>query len=60
MNVTFSLFGYFFSLQIFRSIFVPIDRMDCQRTIPSLDLKDESAELESRHPLLEEFQGPVT
>jgi hypothetical protein len=28
MNLTFSVFGYFFSLQLFKNLFVPIERLD--------------------------------
>jgi len=37
MSVTFSLFGYFVSFQLFKNLFVPIERLDGQVRSNSLD-----------------------
>ena len=46
MNLTFSLFGYFFSLQLFKNLFVPIERLDGQANGTSLALGNEHTEAE--------------
>ena len=37
MSVTFSLFGYFVSFQLFKNLFVPIERLDMQSSSAGID-----------------------
>jgi hypothetical protein len=37
MSVTFSLFGYFVSFQLFKNLFVPIERLDVQSSATGID-----------------------
>lgn len=37
MSVTFSVFGYFISFQLFKNLFVPIERLDGQAASNGLD-----------------------
>ena len=60
MNLTFSLFGYFFSLQLFKNLFVPIDRLDGQANGSSLALGNEHTEAEHRQSVNLEPQRNAT
>ena len=48
MNLTFSMFGYFFSFQLFKNLFVPIERLDGPTNGSSLPLGNEHTETEHR------------
>jgi hypothetical protein len=37
MSVTFSLFGYYVSFQLFKNLFVPIERLDVQSNANGVD-----------------------
>jgi hypothetical protein len=37
MSVTFSLFGYVVSFQLFKNLFVPIERLDMQSNLARID-----------------------
>ena len=37
MSVTFSVFGYFVSFQLFKNLFVPIERLEKESASQSLD-----------------------
>ena len=37
MSVTFSLFGYYVSFQLFKNLFVPIERLDVQSNATGVD-----------------------
>lgn len=50
MNLTFSMFGYFFSLQLSKTLFVPIERLDSQGNNTSLILREELPEHELLRP----------
>ena len=54
MNLTFSLFGYFVSIQLFKNLFVPIERLDCQPKIASSG--DDYIESECGSPELERLR----
>jgi hypothetical protein len=56
MNLTFSLFGYFVSIQLFKNLFVPIERLDCQPKIASSGLGDDYIESECGSPELERLR----
>ena len=59
MNLTFSMFGYFFSFQLFKNLFVPIERLDCQTNGASLSLGNEHVEPDQRQPINLEAQTNV-
>ena len=42
MSVTFSLFGYFISFQLFKNLFVPIERLDGPSNATRLDERVET------------------
>ena len=42
MSVTFSLFGYYVSFQLFKNLFVPIERLDVQANANGVDELPES------------------
>jgi len=60
MNLTFSLFGYFFSLQLFKNLFVPMERLDGQANGASLALSNEHPESEHRQSVNLEPQRNAT
>ena len=60
MNLTFSLFGYFFSFQLFKNLFVPIERLDCQPKISSTGSRDDYVESECRQPGTGDITRSVT
>ena len=48
MNLTFSMFGYFFSFQLFKNLFVPIERLDGPTNGSSLVGRNDHGEAEPR------------
>jgi hypothetical protein len=57
MSVTFSLFGYFVSFQLFKNLFVPIERLDMQSNsagsddLVETDGNGATPEANTNHPL---------
>jgi len=56
MNLTFSMFGYFFSFQLFKNLFVPIERLDGPTSGSSLVGGNDHSEPEPRQAVNREPQ----
>jgi hypothetical protein len=56
MNLTFSMFGYFFSFQLFKNLFVPIERLDGPTSGSSLVAGNDHSEPEPRQAVNREPQ----